>query len=459
MENREAAWNDSGAVQPAVYPPGLHNSFLFTVFNALSYQIVLGSPMILYAKALGASATVLGLIAGMMPLLVISQIPAANYIPRMGFKRFVLAGWGTRVMFIFGMAVVPLVSAFMSSRTQIVLLLLLLFGFNLSRGISSCAWLPWITALIPASMRGKYLATDAGMQNAASCVTFLVAAGCLVGEPRPWQFGVLFLFSAITGAISLFFLNHMPDAPVPEDARQASKGRVPWLAMATYDPFKRLLMAVVGYAVAYGGISTFTVTFLRVHGMSEGKILLVSSMAFIGGLSSLWLMAARFDRTGSKPVLTTCFIAWTFVLLGWLALSGGVMPITLWSVLLLQFLMGLLAALVQMSNTRLAMSVIPEMGRNHFFAIYSVTANLTLGVAPILWGLLLDAVGTKSHRWLGITWNNFSVFFGAVALCWAVSVIFARRLHEPAALSMEQLIRDVMNQTPLRFLVRLFPRG
>ncbi len=64
--------------------------------------------MILYAKTLGASATVLGIIAGMMPLLVIFQIPAASYIPRLGFKRFVYAGWGTRVMFIFAMALVPL---------------------------------------------------------------------------------------------------------------------------------------------------------------------------------------------------------------------------------------------------------------------------------------------------------------------------------------------------------------
>jgi len=75
------------------FPPGLHNAFLFSTFNALSYQIVLSSPMVLYAKTLHASATVLGIIAGMMPLLVIFQIPAANYIPRVGFKRFVYAGW------------------------------------------------------------------------------------------------------------------------------------------------------------------------------------------------------------------------------------------------------------------------------------------------------------------------------------------------------------------------------
>ena len=33
-----------------------------------------------------------------------------------------------------------------------------------------------------------------------------------------------------------------------------------------------------------------------------------------------------------------------------------------------------------MANTRLAMAVIPVMGRNHFFAIYSVVGNVTLGM-------------------------------------------------------------------------------
>src|SRR5204862_6660817 len=147
------------------FPEGLHNAFLFSLFNALSFQIVLGSPMVLYAKTLGASATVLGIIAGMMPLLVIFQIPAASYISRVGFKRFVYAGWGTRVMFIFGMALVPLTGGFLDARNRLALMFLLLFCFNLSRGISSCAWLPWITALVPLTLRGRYLARDAGVQD------------------------------------------------------------------------------------------------------------------------------------------------------------------------------------------------------------------------------------------------------------------------------------------------------
>jgi MFS family permease len=445
--------------QRPTFPPGLHNAYLFSVFNAFSYQIVLSSPMVLYAKTLGASATVLGIIAGMMPLLVIFQIPAASYIPRLGFKKFVYAGWGTRVMFIFAMALVPVTGFFLKGETRLALMLMLLFGFNLSRGISSCAWLPWITALVPGPLRGKYLARDQAVQNLASFFTFLIAAGCLAGNPRSWQFAVLFAFSAINGAVSLTFLKRIPDADMPEEIR-ASKGRVPWLEMLRFPPFRKLLRALVAYSVAYGGMIAFTVAFLKTEtGMSEGMILLVNSVSFLGGLGSLWFLGSRLDHLGSKPVLTFCFSAWVAVLAGWIMLSGGVFPARLSVVLLLQFMMGLLAALIQMANTRLAMAIIPVMGRNHFFAIYSTLGNVTLGLAPIAWGLLIDAIGHHSTNWLGITWNRYTVFFAAAAFSFTITLALARRLHEPEAASMEDLLREILIQSPQRFWIRFWPRG
>jgi len=437
----------------------MHNAYLFSTFNAFSYQIVLYSPMVLYAKTLGASATVLGIIAGMMPLLVIFQIPAASYIPRLGFKRFVFAGWGTRVMFIFAMALVPLTGIFLKPEARLALMLMLLFCFNLSRGISSCAWLPWITTLVPPPLRGKYLARDQAVQNLASFITFLLAAGCLAGQTRPWQFAVLFAFSAVMGAVSLTFLKRIPDADLPAEDR-ASRSAVPWLEMIRYEPFQKLLRVLVAYSVAYGGMTAFTVAFLKVEtNMSEAMILLVNSVAYLGGLSSLWFLGSRLDRLGSKPVLTFCYCGWVAVLAGWVSLSGGAFPVRMGMVLVLQFLMGLLASLIQMANTRLAMAVIPVMGRNHFFAIYSTLGNVTLGLAPIGWGLLIDAIGSRSPIWLGLAWNRYSVFFAATALAFSGTLVLARRLHEPEAASMEALLREILIQSPQRFWIRFWPRG
>jgi MFS family permease len=446
-------------VEPVTFPEGLNNAFFFATFNALSFQVVVSSPMVLYAKSLGASATVLGIVAGMMPLLVIFQIPAARYVSRVGYKRFVYAGWGMRVMFIFGMALVPITHVFLNPTSRLALILLLLFAFNLSRGISSCAWLPWITSLVPAPIRGKYLTRDAGCVNVASFGCFLLGASCLAGNPQPWQFAVLFGFSACMGAASLVFLKRIPDVETPAEERSSTIA-VPWGELLRYEPFRKLLRMVIAWSIAYGGMTAFTVAFLKTEvGMSEAKILLVSSVSFLGGLSTLWVLGTHLDSFGSKPVLTFSFVSWLVVLGGWALLAGRMILPRMSVILALEFFMGLLAALVPMSNTRLAMVIVPAMGRNHFFAIFSVIGNLCLGLAPIFWGLVIDAVGGWRGVWLGLEWNRFSLFFGAVGVVMCISLALSRRLHEPEAASFERLVREVLVDSPQRALGRLFLRG
>jgi MFS family permease len=142
---------------------------------------------------------------------------------------------------------------------------------------------------------------------------------------------------------------------------------------------------------------------------------------------------------------------WMVVLAGWVGIAGGLLAPGLAFVIALQFLMGLFTALINMANNRLAMAIVPAQGRNHFFALYSVFANVAMGLAPIGWGLLIDAIGARHAAWLGLDWNRYTIFFALAAVAFAVTFVVARRLHEPKAASMEQLISDILANSPLRF--------
>jgi MFS family permease len=113
---------------------------------------------------------------------------------------------------------------------------------------------------------------------------------------------------------------------------------------------------------------------------------------------------------------------------------------------------------VSMANVRLAMAIIPLMGRNHFFALFSVVGNLTQGVAPILWGLLLDGLGSQTWRWSLFVVNRYVVFYLAVAVVFGVAFILSRWLEEPRATRMDELLREVFIDSPIRFWVRFWPR-
>ncbi len=121
--------------------------------------------------------------------------------------------------------------------------------------------------------------------------------------------------------------------------------------------------------------------------------------------------------------------------------------------------MGLGAALFNMGNVRLAMAISPELGRNHFFAIYSVVANVSLGISPVVWGLLIDAFHGL-NVWTGkFEWNRYSLFFSLTVFMFGVVLLFARAGSKSASASnVQRLIREIIIASPYRMWVRLFGR-
>lgn len=444
---------------PSASTNGIANVYTFAGFNALSFQMVIGSPMILYAKSLDASATVLGIIAGMLPLLVIFQIPAARYVDVAGYKRFVLSGWSVRTFFVFLLAFIPLSVGFLPVESRLALLLVLLFLFNLSRGISSCGWLPWITSIISPSERGKFLTREAMTVNLASIFAFWMAAMVLGGEPAPWRFSSLFFFSAICAAISLLFLRRIPPEPaVSQDQRPP---RPSLRAMLDRRPFRKLLEMNVAWAIANGGVLTFLVAWLKEEAMwTEGSILKLTSVTFVGAICNQLLIARGLDRFGSRPLLIAGMIVWIVLLGCWTAIAGGMIGPQFAIVILLMGVLGLGGSMVNLANIRLAMLSVPDEGRSHFFAIFSVVNSLGLGLAPVLWGILVDATSRLSITMgNGFALNSWSLLFSILALLFGVALALCLRLEEPRSVRWEALMRFVLRQSRARYWLRPWSRS
>ena len=97
------------------------------------------------------------------------------------------------------------------------------------------------------------------------------------------------------------------------------------------------------------------------------------------------------------------------------------------------------------------MAIVPPLGRNHFFAFYSVFASVASGLAPIAWGLLIDAVGSRHGDFLGLIWNRYTVFYGATAAVMVLAFMLARWIDEPKAASQENLLTGTLIASQQRF--------
>jgi MFS family permease len=411
-------------------PPGALNLNRFSLCNAICFQITLGSTLVLYAKSLGASATWLGVLAGLTPLLNLCQIPAAHWIPRFGYKRFVLAGWSARSALIFLVAALPLLSQ-VSPTVRLWILTALIFLFSLLRGISAGAWLPWITELIPEGLRGRFLSRDQAFQHTGSLAALLAAGWVLGTDPGPLRFALAFLLSATAAVVSLGFLARSPDVDA-QDALRRSAQSVPWGAIVRHPPFARLLVHNLLFVFAVGGMGVFAVAWQKTFaGVPENRILLLSAPGFLAAMLALIPAGRAADRFGSKPLLRAGLALFALVAAGWFALATRIAPPSLWMIGTLNLLGGIGGAWFGLGNTRLMLGSMPPMGRNHFFALFTVLTSLGLAVAPVAWGGALDALA-DFRRPGPPEWNAYSLYFAAVTFLTVLCMVSTRILIEKA---------------------------
>jgi len=253
-------------------------------------------------------------------------------------------------------------------------------------------------------------------------------------------------------------MNLIPDCEMPESEKNSSQP-VPWLAISSHPPFRRFLFHNIAWSAAYGGVGAFSVAYLKIAaGYPEDRILFLSGLSFLGGMAGLWLFRTRMDRFGSKPVISLCLAGWVVVLTSWTGFATGLFRIHFIWLLILQIVMGLGFSLINMNNTRLAMCLSPKMGKSHFFALYSVVANVTMGLSPVIWGLMMDMVGSMEQPWLGLQWNRYSFYFAGATLAFVVNFLFSFQLVEPRSLTLDSLLHDLLFISPQRTLMRIWTR-
>jgi MFS family permease len=429
----------------------------FSLYNQLNFQITLGTPMILYAKSLGASSTTIGIVSALAPLLTVLQLPTAYFIPKIGYKRFVLLGWFSRTLTVFSLALLPLVVAF-DNTTKTSVMLMALFIFNVLRGISTGAWLPWLTTLIPEERRGHFLRRDQTYMQFGGLLAMALSTVVLWSSGRSWRFSLLFFLSACAATLSLYFIRRVPDVEVGDQIKTSGQP-VPWAAMLKHPPFKKLLIFTVVYNWVIGGLAAFIVGFLQnIGGFSDGMILACNMFAFIGAALSIPLVGGLMNRTGTKPVLRIALVCYFWAVICWLLISSNLLTTTPLMVVLIYLILGVAGGLFGIANTRIAMDTMPLMGRNHFFALFTVFTSISLGLAPICWGIFLDSVGHAQFQ-LGVFHvNRYSLYFLMLTILIAITFVLANPLVEKKGEPLSLALRDAVIYARLRLFARLLNR-
>ena len=103
------------------------------------------------------------------------------------------------------------------------------------------------------------------------------------------------------------------------------------------------------------------------------------------------------------------------------------------------------------------MGTVPAMGRSHFFALFSVAGSLVAGLAPLGWGLLTDVL-RPVHFGAALEVNRFVILFATLCLILVPAMVALRRIEEARASTTEELLRELILETPWRSITRWWNR-
>jgi Na+/melibiose symporter-like transporter len=355
------------------------------------------------------------------------------------------------------LAILPLL-VFLPGAIQTQLMLVCLFLFNVVRGISTGAWLPWLTALVPANARGAFLRSDQFHMQCGGMLAIAIATIVLWSGGEPWQFSLLFVISGLAGMLSLHFVRKIPDIEIGEQAKSSGQP-VPWLQILKYPPFAKLLIFNVVYNWVVGGLAAFVIAFLEGRaGYTAGQVLAVSLAAAVGAFATVPFFGLILERTGSKPLLRLAMSLYLVGILFWVLITSGILPAHYLLIGFNYLILGVAGGLFSIANTRIAMDTMPTMGRNHFFSLFTVFASLSLGLAPIFWGVFLDILGRKEFSIGFFQVNRYSIYFVLLSLLGIVTFFLAKPLVEEQGKPFDTAIRDVVILARLKLYGRFFNR-
>lgn len=442
---------------PRDMPQKIHNAYFFQLFNSGAFAILMGTPMVLYLMSFNGgslSTTILGMLACMAPLSVLLQIPAARFVESLGYRNFLIKGWLVRCFFLLGVAISAFLPETIDVSTRTILVLFFLLGFNLSRGISLCTYMPWMTQLIPRERRGEFVSKDQMCGQLSSLVGMLFCLGYL--KLRPSGYGDLFFVAALSTVLAVLFLRKIPDASVELEIKLSEP--VPWKQMFAFRPFQTLVFLNVCFLTSWAGGVCLPLGFRTLFGVTDNLFLWISIFTAAGSFLSMLFVGKWVEKSGSKPILFAGCLLQVLHFAVWGLTFAQIIPFG-WPVLAFQIITwGISAPMITVANVRLLMAIIPPKGRSHFFAIFSFCCGLTSGVMPLTWGLFSDLL--KELHWFisGFEMNRYSLVYFFMSSLMIVAVVILGRVPEPRAMSNEAFLRGLFVETPARAFSKLFPK-
>jgi len=422
---------------------------LFNVFNALSWNLLVGSIITLFAIRLGASSTYIGILSA---LLYVSFffLPLGKILS----KKFSIVGifsftWIVRAIGMITAVFAPVAAYFDRHDTALGLTILGVAIFHVVRGVGMIGNNPVLSNISMGPDRSSYMTQVQIINSAVGMFSGFAIAIILGKDPKLFVYSIIMSSGIIFGIISGILIRKMPEPPVEDNAVKTSLPGIFREALA--DTKIKLFLFILLIVILVSGVSrTFLVVYAReVFLQDDGMVLLYSVFGGLGNLLANMLIKFLVDRIGSKPIFLLC-VLFGFVMMIPIvffpasSVGGLTMAILFLSFLFFMLNFGFLGS-EGIAQTYF-MGLVPtekmlDMGMLYYFVFGVAGAG-----GSFLAGLMLDML-----KALGLSpFYTFKILYIALIVLAAIAVIKMRNLTPLGALSFTGAVKVMFSYRDLQ---------
>lgn len=407
----------------APFRPGL----VFAFFNALAWQIGIGTPMVLFAEQLGATPFEVGLAYSFVFVLTPVQIVSTALLPRFGFKALMLGGWRTRSFFLGVPAILAVLAMYGEKSWMVQALVGSVFCFCLFRSIGAASGTSWFYAILPESVRGRYFASDQFVSAVAGVGTLLVSAALFALLPVYPALLVQYAIALLGSTVSYYSLKKLPDAERPASISLRTVLRDTPRHLFARSTFRTYVWLAVGCAILATPIPPFSAYYLKVGPkFSTGQIMLFEVLRYLGVMVAAWVIRRRIDATGARPFFLLALGIYAAIgAYWWFFLENGFGGIP--GIMAAYFFLGLGVATWNIANLNYLPQIISSEERTLAVSVHGAVTACIGGLSPVIWGIFLKG-GDGAAR--GINPDVFQWFFVSVIAGAILISTFLGRLPE-----------------------------
>lgn len=394
----------AAAAGPALPEPEVARALRLVTWDGMAAQAMStlagGVFLTAYALDLGASNTVIGLIAAIPFLGQVTQLPGILLIERLRRRRAVtvwMALFGRLALFAVACAVLLPPAAGLAVLVA-GMAVQALFG-----AVSGVAWTSWMRDLVPSEVLGRYFGRRLFLVTlTGAALSYGAAEGVdlwrrAVAPEGAGAYAVLFALAGVFGLVSCGLLAATPEPPMPPVERPQPFRRL--LAEPLRDGNFRRLVVFLGLWNFAANLAApfFTVHMLTVLGLDMATIIPLTIVSQAVNLAFLRIWGPLADRFSNKSVLAVSCPVFLASVLGWTFTTfPDPGPWTLPLLYALHAAMGLATAGVTLATGNIALKLSPRGQATAYLALNGTVSSLAAGVAPVLGGLAADWFARRS---------------------------------------------------------------